>query len=119
LRVEDNHIIIRAVMDLLSPEDSGLIQSHKILLSRQGHLGRQIDQVRAVLATLQEDLLVDVTFDIEGIEGEMLATRIGENARQQMESLERLLDEELEDDPVIAWKERHDDIQQRLGAARH
>lgn len=116
LAIEDNHVVIRAVMDLLSADDSGLITGHKELLRQQGVLGRQIDLARAVLDARHSDALAEAKAEDNVLSGDILSVTLEQTARQQRESLERLLDEELTDDPVEAWRQTDIEIQRQIGA---
>lgn len=116
LAIEDNNVIIRTVMDLLSSEDSGLITSHKELLSQQGQLGRQIDLARAVMEARLRD--VQTAASDGELQGTIETAILEKNAREQREALLRLLEDELEDDPVQIWREKNSALQQKIGAAR-
>ncbi len=114
LAIEDNHIIIRTVMDLLTSEDSGLITAHRTLLSQQGQLGRKIDLTKAIVSARLRD--AQAAAEDSELQGIMEAAVLEKDARERRESLERLLDEELEDDPVQIWREKNSALQRTIGA---
>lgn len=115
-RTEDNHVVLRTVMDLLSPDDSGLITSHKQLLSRQGRNNLEIERDRNLLSHLRTELMEALTLSDDVGDMETFATAAETAAREQRESLERLLEEELENDPVPAAQTAHESIEKQIGA---
>ncbi len=118
LKIEDNHIVIRTLMDLLGSEDSEMITKHKNLLSQQGRMGHQIELAEAINKNMRDRLrnrLAGEIAEIADLDGELLAGRILEFASKQRESLERLLREI--DDPVPKWANSNNDLQKKIGAA--
>ena len=115
LAIEDNHVLVRTVMDLLTPDDSGLIKSHKDLQSQQGQLNRKIDLKRAVVEDSQRSLTLKLPDELAGFEGEMLAVAAIQHASNQTAKLEPLLEDELQDDPLVGWKADNDKLQREIG----
>ncbi|QDU96258.1 hypothetical protein [Lignipirellula cremea] len=115
LTIEDNHVVVRAVMDLLSPEDSGLISAHKNLLRQQGLLTRETELARALVDARSKDAMAAAGDLAVEMEGALHASLLEGLAKEKRESLERLLNEFPEDDPVEKWLEGDNEIQRTIG----
>ncbi len=116
LTIEDNHVIVRTTMDLLTVEDSGLIEAHKTLLSDQGKLNRSIDLQRAVINTALTDLIADLPTQLQEFEGEILAGQALSYATEERRKAKNLLDDELGGDPLEKWRKDNNDLQQSIGS---
>lgn len=115
LKIEDCHVLIRTVMDLLSFDDSSLIGDHKSLLRRQGKLSNEVTLKRAVCNHWEEELVEAYPDAANGLTGELLADKVQSDSAKQKESLARLLDD-FGTDPVTEWQESNDALQKSIGA---
>jgi hypothetical protein len=115
LSIEDNHILVRTVMDLLNAEDSGLIESHKTLLSERGKLARQIDLKRAVQAESLQELLGLLPEGLREFEGELIAAQAITYASTRRLKAETSLANEMSLDSLHDWRKSNNELQQNIG----
>ncbi len=116
LKVEDSHFIIRTVMDLLSVEDAGLIANHKQLLRRRGRTLHNIETERNALIRQQADLATALALTEVSSEYELFAASAEAEARQQKESLEGLLDDEINKSPLPQVQSQYADVVKEIGS---
>ena len=115
LNTEDCHFLIRAAMDLLSPDDVDRITGHKRLLRRRGKTLRAIDTERNVLSRQQDELATALSLGDDSSEYEQFAAAAENAARQQKESLARLLDEEIGKSPLPEVQTRYSGVVKEIG----
>lgn len=116
LKIEDCHVVIRTFMDLLSPEDTGLIVNHKQLLRRRGRLLHTIETERSVLARRQAELVGALEIKDVSSEYELFAAAAEANARDKKGSLERFLDDEISKSPLPEVESQYSDVVKEIGA---
>lgn len=116
LKIEDCHVVIRTFMDLLSPEDTGLIVNHKQLLRRRGRLLHNIETERSVLARKQAELVTALEIKDVNSEYELFASSAETDARNKKDSLDRFLDDEIGKSPLPEVDFHYSEVVKEIGA---